>query len=96
MHSGKCSDDTQVPVILWTSWNFKKWKNYLWSVYICQLWIVNDILLHYFFISCGGQKKTVLLTGADTEYEKIKELIIDGEISASSFCEINKGNCGAQ
>ena len=55
-----------------------------------------DILLHYFFISCGGQKKTVLLTGADTEYEKIKELIIDGEISASSFCEINKGNCGAQ
>ena len=74
----------------------KKWNNYLWSVYICQLWIVNDILLHYFFISCGGQKKTVLLTGADTEYEKIKELIIDGEISASSFCEINKGNCGAQ
>ena len=55
---------------------------------------MNDILLHYFFISCGGQKKTVLLTDTDTDYENIKELIVDGKIAASKFCDTLKGNFG--
>ena len=53
-----------------------------------------SIFLHYIFISCGGEKKTVLLTDTDTAYENIKELIVDGKIAASKFCDTLKGNFG--